>query len=214
MRDFAGRRRARRLGTGAVVVLALAGMNGPWLYRFSTAQYHQYKIDKPEYKAANGRWEIVEFPEQYRQDTIHAALLHTGKVLLVAGSGNKQENFDAKRFDTRLWDPVSGTIKKIPTPKDLFCTGHTQLADGHLLIAGGTKRYEKLKGDVKKAGGLMIVYNENPDRPVTLPAGTRFTGKGNGRTFVSRDPVLVPRAKKVFDRAGRFVRNDPGLGRI
>ncbi|MGW0207213.1 hypothetical protein ACWDZ8_15885, partial [Streptomyces sp. NPDC003233] len=30
----------------------------------------------------------------------------------------------------------------------LFCTGHTQLANGNLLIAGGTKRYEKLKGDV------------------------------------------------------------------
>ncbi|MEV8044953.1 kelch motif-containing protein [Streptomyces griseoluteus] len=214
MRDLTGRRRARRLGTGAVVVLALAGMNGPWLYRFGTERYHQYVIDKPEYKAANGHWEIVEFPEEYRQDTIHAALLRTGKVLLVAGSGNKQENFDAKKFDTRLWDPVRGTVKKIPTPKDLFCTGHTQLADGRLLIAGGTKRYEKLKGDVTKAGGLMIVHNENPDRPVTLPAGTRFTGRSNGRTFVSKDPVLVPRAKKVFDRAGRFLRNDPGLGRI
>ncbi|GHF25381.1 DUF1929 domain-containing protein [Streptomyces griseoluteus] len=214
MRDLTGRRRARRLGTGAVVVLALAGMNGPWLYRFGTERYHQYEIDKPEYKAANGHWEIVEFPEEYRQDTIHAALLRTGKVLLVAGSGNKQENFDAKKFDTRLWDPVRGTVKKIPTPKDLFCTGHTQLADGRLLIAGGTKRYEKLKGDVTKAGGLMIVHNENPDRPVTLPAGTRFTGRSNGRTFVSKDPVLVPRASKVFDRAGRFLRNDPGLGRI
>ncbi|MFJ6907412.1 galactose oxidase-like domain-containing protein [Streptomyces griseoluteus] len=214
MRDLTGRRRARRLGTGAVVVLALAGMNGPWLYRFGTERYHQYEIAKPEYKAANGRWEIVEFPEEYRQDTIHAALLRTGKVLLVAGSGNKQQNFDAKKFDTRLWDPVRGTVKKIPTPKDLFCTGHTQLADGRLLIAGGTKRYEKLKGDVTKAGGLMIVHNENPDRPVTLPAGTRFTGRSNGRTFVSKDPVLVPRARKVFDRTGRFLRNDPGLGRI
>ncbi|MFF9377776.1 galactose oxidase-like domain-containing protein [Streptomyces griseoluteus] len=214
MRDLTGRRRARRLGTGAVVVLALAGMNGPWLYRFGTERYHQYEIAKPEYKAANGRWEIAEFPEEYRQDTIHAALLRTGKVLLVAGSGNKQQNFDAKKFDTRLWDPVRGTVKKIPTPKDLFCTGHTQLADGRLLIAGGTKRYEKLKGDVTKAGGLMIVHNENPDRPVTLPAGTRFTGRSNGRTFVSKDPVLVPRARKVFDRTGRFLRNDPGLGRI
>ncbi|MFF8945381.1 galactose oxidase-like domain-containing protein [Streptomyces sp. NPDC014864] len=215
MRDQAGLRRARRLGIGAVVVIALAGMNGPWLYRFGTERYHQYVINKPEYKAANGHWDIVEFPKKYRQDTIHAVLLHTGKVLLVAGSGNNQDNFDAKRFDSRIWDPVKGTVKKVPTPKDLFCTGHTQLANGNILIAGGTKRYEKLKGDVTKAGGLMIVHNENPDKPVTLPAGTRFTGKANGRTFVSKDPVLVPRAKKVFDRGtGRFLRNDPGLGRI
>ncbi|PBC63429.1 galactose oxidase [Streptomyces sp. Tue6028] len=215
MKDGARRRRARRLGITGVVVLALAGMNGPWLYRFGTDKYHQYTINKPEYKADNGHWDIVQFPKEYRQNTIHAALLHTGKVLLVAGSGNNQDNFDAKKFDTRIWDPVKGTIKKIPTPSDLFCTGHTQLSNGNLLIAGGTKRYEKLKGDVTKAGGLMIVHNENPDKPITLPAGTKFTGKKNGKTFVSKDPVLVPRAKKVFDPAtGVFLRNDPGLGRI
>ncbi|MET9777782.1 kelch motif-containing protein [Streptomyces sp. NPDC006367] len=215
MKDRAGRRRARRFAIGTAVVVALAGMNGPWLYRFGTEKYHQYKINKPEYKAANGKWEIIEFPKEYRQNTIHAALLRTGKVLLVAGSGNNQDNFDAKKYDTRIWDPVKGTIKKVPTPTDLFCTGHTQLANGNLLIAGGTKRYEKLKGDVTKAGGLMIVHNENPDKPITLPAGTKFTGKENGKTFVSKDPVLVPRAKKVFDKeTGRFLRNDPGFGRI
>ncbi|MGW0184270.1 galactose oxidase-like domain-containing protein [Streptomyces sp. NPDC003362] len=215
MNDRAGHRRARRLAIGTAVVVALAGMNGPWLYRFGTEKYHQYQINRPEYKAENGHWKIVEFPEEYRQNTIHAALLRTGKVLLVAGSGNNQDNFDEKKFDTRIWDPVKNTIKKVPTPSDLFCTGHTQLADGNLLIAGGTKRYEKLKGDVTKAGGLMIVHNENPDKPITLPAGTEFTGKENGKTFVSKDPVLVPRAKKVFDKeTGRFLGNDPGLGRI
>lgn len=215
MKDRAGRRRARRLAIGTAVVLALAGMNGPWLYRFGTEKYHQYKIDQPEYKAANGKWEIVEVPEEYRQNTIHAALLRTGKVLLVAGSGNDQDNFDAKRYDTRIWDPVKGTIKKVPTPSDLFCTGHTQLANGNLLIAGGTKRYEKLKGDVKKAGGLMLVHNENPDKPITLPAGTKFTGKENGKTFVSKDPVLVPRAEKDFDPVtGEFLGTTAGVGRI
>ncbi|MFF4211024.1 galactose oxidase-like domain-containing protein [Streptomyces sp. NPDC001796] len=215
MNDQAGRRRARRLALGTAVVLALGGMNGPWLYRFGTAQYHDYVINKPEYKAENGHWQIVEFPKEYRQDTIHAVLLHTGKVLMIAGSGNSQENFDKKQFDTRIWDPVKGTIKKVPTPNDLFCTGHTQLADGKILIAGGTKRYEKLKGDVTKAGGLMIVHNENPDKPITLPAGTAFKGRENGKTFVSKDPVLVPRATKVFDKkTGKFLRNDPGLGRI
>ncbi|MEU3363482.1 kelch motif-containing protein [Streptomyces pseudogriseolus] len=215
MKDRAGRRRARRIAIGTAVVLALAGMNGPWLYRFSTEKYHQYKINQPEYKAANGKWEIVEFPEEYRQNTIHAALLRTGKVLLVAGSGNDQDNFDAKKYDTRIWDPVKKTVKKVPTPTDLFCTGHTQLANGNLLIAGGTKRYEKLKGDVKKAGGLMLVHNENPDKPITLPAGTKFTGKENGKTFVSKDPVLVPRAEKKFDPAtGEFLGTTPGVGRI
>jgi hypothetical protein len=214
MNDRAGRRRARRLAIGTAVVLALAGMNGPWLYRFGTEKYHQYRINQPEYKAANGKWEIIEFPEEFRQNTIHAALLRTGKVLLVAGSGNNQDNWDAKKYDSRIWDPVKGTVKKVPTPNDLFCTGHTQLANGNLLIAGGTKRYEKLEGDVTKAGGLMVVHNENPDKPITLPAGTRFTGKENGKTFVSKDPVVVERAKKIFDKDGRFLRTEAGLGRI
>ncbi|UNO41857.1 kelch motif-containing protein [Streptomyces sp. MST-110588] len=193
-------RRTRRLAIGAAVVVALAGMNGPALFGFASERYHQYKINQPEYKARNGHWDVVDVPRAYRINTIHAALLHTGKVLLVAGSGNNAANFRAKSFRSVLWDPRRNTFKDIPTPKDLFCSGHTQLPDGNLLVAGGTQRYEKLGGDVKKAGGLMIVYNEDPDAPRTFPAGTLFTGRQNGKTFVSKDPVLVPRAKKTVDR--------------
>ncbi|MDX3583902.1 radical copper oxidase GlxA [Streptomyces europaeiscabiei] len=214
MKDRAGRRRARRLAIGGAVVLALAGMNGPWVYRFSTEKYHDYKINRPEYKAANGHWKVVEFPEEYRQNTIHAALLHTGKILLIAGSGNDADNFDKKKFDTRVWDPVKQTIKRVPTPADLFCTGHTQLSNGNLLIAGGTKRYEKLKGDVTKAGGLMIIHNENPDKRMRIRAGTRFVGKANGKTFVLKDTVDIKKAVKTFDPdTGKFTGNKPGIAR-
>ncbi|MEU9503931.1 kelch motif-containing protein [Streptomyces sp. NPDC048196] len=198
-------RRLRRLTIATAVVLALAGVNGPVLYGFASEEYHQYKINQPGYKAVNGHWDVVDVPAAYRINTIHAALLHTGKVLLVAGSGNNAANFRAKSFRTVLWDPVKNTFTNIPTPKDLFCSGHTQLPDGKLLVAGGTQRYEKLKGDVKKAGGLMIVYNEDPDGPRTFPAGTLFTGRENGKTFASKDPVVVPRAKKT---------KDPATGRV
>ncbi|MDH2390510.1 kelch motif-containing protein [Streptomyces sp. HNM0663] len=208
-------RRARRIAVVAAVVIALAGMNGPALWRFASEQYHEFRINRPAYKAANGHWELLDVPGDYRINTIHAALLHTGKVLLIAGSGNDQRNFDAKKFESVLWDPETGEFTKIPTPKDMFCAGHTQLPDGRLLVAGGTKRYEKLKGDVTKAGGLMIVHNEDPDAPKTLPAGTRFTGRANGRTFVSKDPVLIERAEKTFDPAtGRFLGTEAGLARV
>ncbi|NGO79823.1 DUF1929 domain-containing protein [Streptomyces sp. YC504] len=190
------------LGTGAVVVLAAA--NAPAVYDFASTQYHAYEIDQPEYKAERGRWSLVDVPEEFRINTIHAALLHTGKVLLVAGSGNDAKQFDAKTFRTVLWDPKENTFENIPTPADLFCAGHTQLPDGRLLVAGGTQRYETLEGDVEKAGGLMIVYNENPDEPKTLPKGTRFTGRENGKTFESHASVVVPRAKK---------KTDPGTGK-
>ena len=56
----AGRRRARRLAIGTTVGLVLAGMNGPWLYRFGSDKYHHYKINTAEYKAENGHWEVVD----------------------------------------------------------------------------------------------------------------------------------------------------------
>ncbi|GAA3076011.1 hypothetical protein GCM10020000_71710 [Streptomyces olivoverticillatus] len=95
-----------------------------------------------------------------------------------------------------LWDPVRNTFKEIPTPKDMFCAGHAQLPDGRLLVAGGTARYEKLTGDVRRAGGAMLVKNENPDEARILPAGTLFEGSG-GRQYRSQVPVLVPRARKI-----------------
>nr|MDT0527289.1 galactose oxidase [Streptomyces sp. DSM 41633] len=85
------------LGTGAVVVLA--GLNAPAALSFAEDQYHAYKIAQPEYKARYGSWERVDIPKDYRTNAIHAALLHTGKVLIVAGSGNDQKNFDAGTFD-------------------------------------------------------------------------------------------------------------------
>ncbi|NGN67091.1 DUF1929 domain-containing protein [Streptomyces sp. A7024] len=207
-------RRTRRLAVGAAVIIVVGAVNAPWLYRFGTDKYHTWNINRPEYKADNGHWEAVDVPEQYKINTIHAALLHTGKVLLVAGSGNNAKNFDAKTFRTVLWDPAKNTFKNIKTPVDLFCAGHTQLPDGKLLVAGGTQRYEKLKGDVKKAGGLMIVHNENPDKPITLKAGTRFTGKKNGKTFEAHESLNIPRAKKKVNPATGKVTVTASTGRV
>ncbi|MFC4497598.1 galactose oxidase-like domain-containing protein [Streptomyces ovatisporus] len=207
-------RRTRRTAIGAAVVMVIAGFNGPVLYDLASEQYHDYTINKPEYKAENGHWKTVDVPRKYRINTIHAALLHTGKVLLVAGSGNDAKQFKAKTFRTVLWDPVKNTFKNISTPNDLFCAGHTQLPDGKLLVAGGTRRYEKLGGDVKKAGGLMIVHNENPDRAKTLKAGTLFTGRKNGKTFEAKDNVLVPRAKKKADPVTGQVEVSPSVARV
>ncbi|MFC7218466.1 galactose oxidase-like domain-containing protein [Streptomyces polyrhachis] len=195
--------RTRRYTVGAVTLAAVTAFNGPAFYRYGGEEYHDWHINRPTYKAANGHWRTVDVPERHRINTIHAALLHTGKVLLIAGSGNDARQFDARTFRSVLWDPAKNTFRDVPTPADLFCSGHTQLADGRLLVAGGTQRYEKLGGDVKKAGGLMVVHNENPDKPLTLPAGTRFTGRDNHKTFESKDPLLVPRATKTTNRKTR-----------
>ncbi|MFH9760009.1 galactose oxidase-like domain-containing protein [Streptomyces anulatus] len=184
------------LGGGAVVLLA--GLNAPAALSFAEDRYHAYKIDQPEYKAEYGSWEQVNIPKEYRTNAIHAALLHTGKVLIVAGSGNDEAHFDAGTFDTVLWDPAENTFQKIPTPEDFFCGGHAQLPDGRLLIAGGTARYEVLDDKVKRAGGGMRVKNENPDKPLKLKKGTVFRSP-SGVEYVAKFDVTVPKAKREFE---------------
>jgi hypothetical protein len=191
------------LGIGGVAILA--GLNAPAALDFAGDRYHAYKIAQPEYKAKYGSWSQVGIPEEYRTNAIHAALLHTGKVLIVAGSGNEQKKFDAGSFDTVLWDPRKNTFKKIPTPEDFFCGGHAQLPDGRLLVAGGTARYELLDGEVERAGGGMRVKNESPDRAVFLKKGTRFRSPA-GVEYVTKFDVTIPKAKRTFrvtyDRTG------------
>lgn len=72
---------------------------------------------------------------------MHSVVLSNGKVLLIAGSGNSEENFDAGTFTSAVYDPVKGTYKVIPTPKDMFCSGHVQLADGRVLVMSGNKAF-------------------------------------------------------------------------
>ncbi|MFF8608348.1 galactose oxidase-like domain-containing protein [Streptomyces sp. NPDC015346] len=184
------------LGSGAVLVLV--ALNAPAAISFVEEKYHAYKIAQPGYQRKFGSWAQVDVPEGYDVNAIHAALLHTGKVLLIAGSGNDQKKFDSGTFDTVLWDPEKNTFKKIPTPEDFFCAGHTQLPDGRLLVAGGTARYEILDGEVKKAGGGMRVKNENPDKAVTLKKGTVFRSP-SGVEYVSKFDVTVPRATREFE---------------
>ncbi|TKA13425.1 radical copper oxidase GlxA [Actinacidiphila oryziradicis] len=198
-RSFRPSRRLRKIVLGTAVVGVVGGMNAPVIYGYTAEKYHEYKINQPVYKAKYGHWQFVSVPKKLQINAIHAALLHTGKVLLIAGSGNDEKNFKAKTFQSVLWDPVRNTFKEIDTPKDMFCSGHVQLPNGNLLVAGGTARYEKLKGDVTRAGGEMIIKNENPDKPMAFPQGTIFVNNENGKKFHADFPINIKRATKTID---------------
>ncbi|MEV0254368.1 kelch motif-containing protein [Streptomyces sp. NPDC050732] len=191
-------KRTRKTAIGVGAGALLVGLNAPAALSFAEEQYYEYKISQPGYKKKYGSWKQVAIPKEYRTNAIHAALLHTGKVLIVAGSGNEQKKFDSGSFDTVLWDPKNDTFKKIPTPEDFFCSGHAQLPDGRLLVAGGTARYELLDGEVERAGGGMRVKNENPDKPVVLKKGTKFRSP-SGIEYVSKFDVEVPKAKRDYE---------------
>jgi hypothetical protein len=95
--------------------------------------------ETPAAPAGPGRWHVLEDVEQAR--TVHSVLLQNGKLLLMAGSGNSRMEFEAGKFRSFIYDPVANTWKELKTPKDVFCSGHVQLADGNVLILGGTSAY-------------------------------------------------------------------------
>ena len=96
-------------------------------------------LPPPADPASVGSWHILEDVEHAR--TVHAVQLQNGKLLLMAGSGNSRMEFEAGKFRSFLFDPIADSWKELVTPRDVFCSGHVQLADGNVLILGGTSEY-------------------------------------------------------------------------
>src|ERR1041384_684509 len=76
-----------------------------------------------------GRWssapDLPFFP-------VHLHVLPTGEVMIWPGDLGISGN------DPRLWDPVTQGVSLLAKPGyDLFCSGHSYLADGQLLVSGG-----------------------------------------------------------------------------
>ena len=53
-----------------------------------------------------GRWDTVPF--QMPINPVHAALMNTGKVLIISGSGNDPDN---KNLQAAVWEPRTLLIK-------------------------------------------------------------------------------------------------------
>ncbi|MGC9438672.1 galactose oxidase-like domain-containing protein [Streptomyces sp. WG5] len=101
-------------------------------------------------ECANGRWDVL--PTQNPVRSMHSVVLHNGKVLLIAGSGNDPEMFEAGTFTSAVYDPQTGDYKTIPTPKDMFCAGHVQLKDGRVLVMSGNLGYPSADGTIGYQG--------------------------------------------------------------
>ncbi len=72
-----------------------------------------------------GQWSLVP-PLPYFP--VHTHMLPTGKVMNWPGDEN----------DPRSWDPADHSVSILSKPGyDIFCSGHSFLADGILFVAGG-----------------------------------------------------------------------------
>jgi hypothetical protein len=117
--------RLLRLGVGVVLLIGLqhglaAGQQTP-----ASSQTAPAAADP----AAVGKWsQVMSWPVV----AIHAHLLPNGKVL------SWERKDDVLTTDAYLWDPATGSFTKYVNPyASLFCSGHTFLPDGTLLVAGG-----------------------------------------------------------------------------
>ena len=88
-----------------------------------------------------GQWSAL--PYQAPINPIHVAVLRTGKILIVAGSENNENN---TVYKAAVWDPETGTFHEQTTPWDLFCNGMSFLPDGRVIMTGGNIQYDPFFG--------------------------------------------------------------------
>jgi hypothetical protein len=155
------------------------GLTGP-LEALNPAQRDRLVVAGP----LGGRWTSCQLPEGF--NPIHASVLPDGSVLLMAGSGNDPTAFRAGRFQSVIFSPETCATSRLPTPGDLFCSGHAMLPNGNVLVAGGTNQYDAFHG-------LRTSYeydwrNKQFVRLPLMAGGGRWypgtTQLGNGDVFV------------------------------
>ena len=103
----------------------IGGSGGSCTFNMSQSQSLLVSFATASDEAAHGLWSA---PTNWGALAIHASLLPNGKVLSFGRMSNPPV----------LWDPAAGGApQSMSVPGDLFCSGHTLLADGSLLVAGG-----------------------------------------------------------------------------
>lgn len=70
---------------------------------------------------------------------VHVALMHTGNLLIIQGSGNYPTNFV---FVAGIYNPTTQAISTFVINRDMFCNGMIVLPDGRPFVMGGTLTYD------------------------------------------------------------------------
>jgi Domain of unknown function (DUF1929)/Glyoxal oxidase N-terminus len=114
---------------------------------------------------------------------VHAALLHSGKILIIAGSGNCPPQRGGCPQGPQyaqgagLLDLSNNSVRTLPITWDMFCNGMSIMQDGRVLINGGTKAY----------GALSVVGTQGNVPFTGLPNTSIFDP--SSETFIDITPT-------------------------
>ena len=138
----AGRHRYFVQGSGGSLrpVDVISHASGPYLRARADSDTDNNLDNMPELDLSP--WEVVLDSAEIL--VVHAALVphgEEGQVLFMGGSEHNPGQ--ANDFDsTRLYNVVSNELMTLVSPEaDLFCCEHAFLADGRLLVGGGTESW-------------------------------------------------------------------------
>ncbi|HEX5839948.1 MAG TPA: hypothetical protein VFY26_19080, partial [Anaerolineales bacterium] len=133
-------------------------------------------VDLPP--SAAGQWEMIA--AEFLNSATHAALLPTNKVFIYGGSSLDPDEFEhpslprAEILDLNTDPWRTYPVDCEPMACDLWCGGHTFLADGRLLFVGGTSYYppdpDPFYGGLKEAW-LFDPFSESWERLDDMRAG-------------------------------------------
>ncbi len=158
---------------------------------------------------AVGRWsEIIDLPNV----AIHTHVLPTGKVLFWGRRINPTDSVDIQACEPFLWDPSTRTSNPTAnrpaladgTPVNIFCSGHTFLPDGRLLVVGGhivdsnginqACLYDPFQ-DLWSSTALM---NEGRWYPtaITLPDGSALVSSGS--LFAGNGQIVLNDVQQIW----------------
>lgn len=134
-----------------------------------------------------GQWSA---PVAWPMVAIHTSVLPNGKVLFWSPEGGS-----ANSTVTRVWNPATNAFISVTNPTtNLFCSGHSFLPDGRLLVSGGhlgvflgeehTNIFDSTnntwsRGPVMNAGRWYPSNCTLGNGEVLIAAGTDKTGQPN-----------------------------------
>jgi Domain of unknown function (DUF1929) len=145
-----------------------------------------------------GRWAQVGGPAKAEILAVHAALLRTGKIAYFGGDQHTQSlNTSGDVDHTRVFDCATHAITTVTglalagvPPSDIFCSGHSLLPDGRLLVAGGTKSWT-VAGPDPHGHGPADHFLGSRDSWLFNPASNSWTATGKlnqQRATAAADP--------------------------